>query len=75
MKLKYPCFRRGHVPDPHFPIQTLVSSNEEQTEWYAFAVARCGECGGMFAIKKPIEKPSGLVGADGQQMPPLVGRG
>ena len=68
VKLKYPCFRNGHVPDPHFPLQNVVSHNEDESEWWAFIIARCAECGGLFAVKKHIDKPSGLVDPRGNEV-------
>ena len=68
MRLRYPCFRAGHDPDPLYPMRVLVLKDEERVEWWRYITARCKVCGGLFVVRKRTEEPSGLVDADGEQL-------
>ncbi len=59
------CQFTGHQPDLDWPVETPVVKTPKN-EYFAFALARCANCGCFFSMKMKTEKPSGLVQADGK---------
>ncbi len=66
------CQFTGHQPDLDWPVETPLVKTPTG-KYFAFALARCANCGCFYSLKMEAEAPTGLVGANGAPIMPTTG--